>query len=259
MKDVKNMVVLYFSGTGNSKFVAQQLAKQMDCACHSIEEDVDFSAMLLAANTVAFVYPIYASRMPRILREFIRDHQSDLLHKALIILATQMGFSGDGARCLTDLLEPGSYRVLYAEHITMPNNINNVAFFPRASQKRIEKLTRKAKDKVARIVSDINAGVVKKRGFNPGSRLLGQLQGSSAPGMERKALDKVKIGDECIGCGLCVKRCPMQNLIMEGGKAKALGNCTECYRCINLCPEKAIRIYMKKKVQWQYKGPLSGR
>lgn len=248
------MLVLYFSGTGNSKFVAERFAKEMESDCYSIEEDADFSGLLLAADGVALVYPIYASRVPRILREFIREHQTDLLHKDLVILVTQMGFSGDGARCLTDLLQQGTYRVRYAEHIMMPNNINNLAIFPRTSEKRTEKLARQAERIVARIAQDIRAGVVRKRGFHPGSRLLGLMQGGFAPRMERMALDTVRIGEECSGCGLCVKRCPMHNLIMEDGKVKALGNCTECYRCINLCPEKAIRIYIKKKVQWQYRG-----
>ena len=253
------MLTLYFSGTGNSKYVAELFAADMGGDCFSIEETLDFSSLIAAADTVAFVYPVYASRVPRILKEFVQRHQGDLLDKQLVILATQMGFSGDGARCFTDLLERNTYCVLYAEHITMPNNINNLFIFPRTGDRRVKRQLAAAQRKVRRISENIRAGVAVRRGFNQFSRLLGLMQGASAPRMEQLAKASVQIGEECIGCGQCVKRCPMHNLVMENGKAKALSNCTECYRCINLCPAKAIRIYFKKKVGWQYHGPNGGK
>ena len=93
-------------------------------------EALDFSALLSATDTVAFVYPIYASRVPRIMWEFIAAHRAQLHGKKLVILCTQMGFSGDGARCFTDLLDKGSYQVLYAEHIMMPTISTISSFFP---------------------------------------------------------------------------------------------------------------------------------
>ena len=103
------MLTLYFSGTGNSKYVAELFAADLGGDCFSIEETIDFSSLIAATDAVAFVYPVYASRVPRILREFVQRHKADLLEKHLVILATQMGFSGDGARCFTDM--PG------AEHL----------------------------------------------------------------------------------------------------------------------------------------------
>lgn len=252
------MLTLYFSGTGNSKFVAERFAAGMGGACLSIEESADFGALIREAEAVAFVYPIYVSRVPRILREFVTAHAEALTGKKLVILCTQLGFSGDGARCFTDLLPRRAATVLYAEHITMPNNINNFWIFPQTSARRIPRLARKAERTVARVCADVKAGKIRKRGFNPFSRLLGLLQGVWMPTMERLSDDAVRIGGECTGCGLCVKNCPMKNLSLVNGKAAAHGNCTECYRCMNLCPTRAIRIFFKKKVKWQFQGIKSG-
>jgi ferredoxin len=251
------MLTLYFSGTGNSKYVAELFASEMGSACHSIEETVDFSGLIQSANIVAFVYPIYVSRVPRIMREFVVGHCADLYGKRLVILCTQMEFSGDGARCFTDLLPRGSYTVEYAEHIMMPNNINNINniwLFRRTSEKRMQRLVNETRRKTAQICADVKAGVVKKRGFNPFSRILGLMQGMFMPLMERFMNDAVNISGDCTGCGLCVRNCPMHNLRLADGKAVAGGNCTECYRCSNLCPERAINIYFKGKVHWQYHG-----
>ena len=99
---------MYFSGTGNSRYVAGLFAAEMGGVCLSIEGNADFGRLIQKADTVAFVYPIYVSRMPRILREFIIAYRAALHGKPLVILCTQMGFSGDGARSLTDLLDRGN-------------------------------------------------------------------------------------------------------------------------------------------------------
>lgn len=58
------MIVFYFSGTGNSKFIARQFAEKMDAEFHSIEEKIDFKRLFNLVDTVAVVYPIYGSCVP---------------------------------------------------------------------------------------------------------------------------------------------------------------------------------------------------
>lgn len=64
--------------------------------------------------------------------------------------------------------------------------------------------------------------------------------------------NKLKINDDCIGCGQCSKNCPMGNIKIIDHKAVAGKQCTMCYRCISLCPKKAITL-LGKRVQEQCK------
>ena len=42
--------------------------------------------------------------------------------------------------------------------------------------------------------------------------------------------------------GLCVRLCPMENLVIKNNKATAESRCTMCYRCISSCPQQAITL-----------------
>ncbi|MHA1489089.1 MAG: DUF362 domain-containing protein [Promethearchaeota archaeon] len=49
--------------------------------------------------------------------------------------------------------------------------------------------------------------------------------------------------DDCIGCGTCVERCPMETIDLEDGIAVINEEkCIGCGVCAHLCPEKAIEL-----------------
>ncbi|MDR2558399.1 MAG: EFR1 family ferrodoxin [Oscillospiraceae bacterium] len=250
------MVIFYFSGTGNSKHIAELFAQKMNCACHSIEEDTDFEALIKSAETIAFCYPIYFSRVPRIMREFVSVNTELLKGKKLIIFCTQLILSGDGARAFAALFPKNYMQVIYAEHFFMPNNVTNFSILPDSliSDKRIKKIALKAGEKMQKVCGDIKRGKVHKRGFNVGSRALGLFQAWLVKPSEKKANNSVKITQNCTNCELCVLICPMKNLVLENEKITHRHNCTVCYRCVNKCPQKAITVAFHGKVKKQYKG-----
>ena len=248
------MILFYFSGTGNSKYIAELFSNKMNINCYSIEIYADFDKLITENDTIAFCYPVYGSRVPRIFREFVTNHMGVLNGKKLIIFCTQLGFSGDGARAFTDMFNKDSVRIVYAEHFNMPNNINNMSIFPISSDKTNATCLAKAKKKMNIVCRNISNGKVIKRGFNLFSRALGLIQGAFMPRVEQSGLDSVQIDDDCNGCGLCVQICPMHNFRLENNIIIPQGNCTLCYRCINKCPQKSISVYICKKVKKQYKG-----
>ncbi len=249
------MVTIYFSGTGNSRYIAEYFSRTMGCEHYSIEEDIDFEKLISANDTITFCYPTYGSCVPFIMREFILKHKKLLKDKKIIIFSTQLMFSGDGARVLTELLEDIKYKVIYAEHFNMPNNICNLPIFPNPSKKKMEKYISKANKKIEKTCVNIRRGTIKKRGFNIISKYLGLFsQRIYFKDIETKARDDVRINEACILCGKCVRICPTNNLEKVGIRIEQKGKCTLCYRCVNECPVKAITVLYHKKVQQQYSG-----
>ena len=68
------MVIVYFSGTGNSKYIAEKFADRMQIEAHSIEETIDFGNVFSKVDTIAVCYPIYGSCVPLIMREFVKKY-----------------------------------------------------------------------------------------------------------------------------------------------------------------------------------------
>jgi len=253
MMDYSKLVVVYFSGTGNSRFIAEHFAENMGCGCYSIEDSVDFDGIIGGADTIGVVYPIYGSCVPRIMREFVGKYKVAFSDKKLIIFCTQMMFSGDGAKAFTRLLPGCADRVIYAEHFSMPNNICNFFLFPMTEKERVKK-PKKALKSLEVVCENIRNGVVKKRGWNFFSVLLGKSQSVAFPKIEKKQRGSFVADGDCVQCGLCVRECPMNNLELSSNGVSEKNNCTLCYRCVNICPTKAVTVYVRKKVKRQYKG-----
>lgn len=51
--------------------------------------------------------------------------------------------------------------------------------------------------------------------------------------------------DECIGCGLCEKLCPLKNIQIKDHRPVWGKECTHCMACIAKCPKKAIEYERK--------------
>jgi len=258
------MVMFYFSGTGNSKYIAEFFCQNMKALCYSIEDEIDFSQLITSEEIIGFCYPIYGSRVPRNMRQFVQKFLLDFKGKKLIIFVTQLFFSGDGARVLTDLFPDDYVEVIYADHFFMPNNISNFFLLGLSSNKRIEKKFLKAERRIIAICNDIKIGKVKRRGFSAFSKLLGKIQGNPwqkdsksvdlvPRSMEEKIAKSVRVDQNCTVCSICVKACPIKNLRIENGSISHNNNCVACYRCVNICPKQAISVMLKAKPKWQYK------
>jgi flavodoxin len=68
------MIMLYFSGTGNSKYIAELFCQYINCKTYSIEDKTDFQHLIDSEEIIGFCYPIYGSREPKIMREFVNKN-----------------------------------------------------------------------------------------------------------------------------------------------------------------------------------------
>lgn len=246
------MIVFYFSGTGNTKYIAELFANAMKCQVISIEKErkFDIESIIYQNEIITFCFPIYGSFPPKIIRDFVGKYKEGLNNKKLILLCSQAMASGDGARSILDELEGIKYEVIYASHFLMPNNICNIPF-PVLAKKWYVK---KAKSKIQKIANNLNMKKYKCTGFNPISILIGKSQRVIFKKVEKEYVNSLKINNSCNNCQKCINLCPINNLYFKDGKIKTKKQCMFCYRCINFCPQKAITVWIDKPVKKQYRG-----
>ena len=59
---------------------------------------------------------------------------------------------------------------------------------------------------------------------------------------------QIVIKENCIGCGICAKVCPVDNFYIEEGRAKRKNQtCEFCLACAQNCPQKAIGLRIMDK------------
>ena len=54
----------------------------------------------------------------------------------------------------------------------------------------------------------------------------------------------VTIGDDCIGCGICVDTCFVGAIALEKDRAVINGDCRGCGRCAEVCPQGSITLHI---------------
>lgn len=264
----KNVPIFFFSGTGNTWWVAQQLAEmlnrnQFQATTHSIEQvtPAQVNDRVDQADIVALGFPIYGSDAPLIMQEFIKNLPKTEHPKPMLVFATQAAWSGDGAYFIRPLVETLGYHIRWAVHFNMPNNICvDLGWFlnsflrlfqakPEQSLKRINKLADKISKGQAWIMGRstfFSLGWVQRIPYRKGMPTLQKGTLSVDP-------------EKCTACNRCVRLCPVENITLVKSLPRFDSRCNLCLRCFNFCPELAIAAFGKPfNPTWFGEKPYQG-
>lgn len=237
------MVGVYLSGTGNTKHCIQKLIHLLDETAQAIPIEKPEAAQELSRHDfIILAYPVQFSNIPVMVRDFIKQHGDLWKDKQVLCVATMALFSGDGAGCSARLLKTYGAKVVGGLHIQMPDSICDVKLLKKPAEKN-RKTIQAADRKIEKWAGKIKQGTFPKDGLFFYHRLAGFL--GQRLWFSQKTKDysnQLKISQACTGCGLCVRQCPTENIVLKNKKAAAKGRCTMCYRCISSCPQKAITL-----------------
>ncbi len=208
------MIGIYLSGTGNTKHCVEKLVNLLDDTARCIPLETPYIInMLENENTMGL-------------------------------------FSGDGTGCTARLLKKYGAEILGGLQIKMPDSVCDSKLLKKGIEEN-RQIVKNADKRIEQTAEQIKRGIYPKEGLS----FIAHIKGLFGQRLwfYRKTIyytDKLKISDSCIGCGLCSKECPMKNIKMKENRAVLGKRCTMCYRCISLCPQKAITL-LGKKVQEQ--------
>lgn len=232
-------MVIYFTGTGNSRFLARILASALEDELVSSPELIkqNKSGDFKSEKPWVFVSPTYGWQLPRTFRRFIEESRFEGSKSAYFVLDCGSG-TGNARAGLEELCAAKGFEFRGMAEIKMPENY--IAVFSAPDEKTSEKLLRIGEKKALRAAEQIKAGESlpsKKAG------LLGKfLSGPVNRGFYRFTIGdrKFRVTDACVSCGRCAENCMVNNIRMENGRPVWQGSCIHCMACICRCPAEAI-------------------
>ncbi len=234
-------MIFYFTGTGNSKWIAEEIGEKTKEKTHDIiktEMTNELIAEIKESEYVGLVFPIYAWGTPKPMIEFIEKlPQIKGFTFAICTCGADCGFA---AKKLNKLIPINA-----SFSVVMPSNW--VVGYDIESDEIIKRKIKIAKKKIESISKHI---ISKKEIYNVKEGSMSALKSSIVNWGFNNFMNNPKkyyATDDCISCGVCQFVCPARTITIEQGKPVWGNKCYQCMACINRCPQKAIQ-YGKKTV-----------
>ena len=237
-------MVLYFTGTGNSRHIAERIAHALNDTLISLNDRIKSGDITpLAVNgRLVLVMPTYAWRIPRIVRDHLLRTELRGARETWFVMDCGSEI-GDAAKYNRKLCQVKKLAYMGTTQIVMPENYIAMFGVPQADEARA--IVAKAEPDIHRAIAYIAAAQAFPPPRNgPCDRLMSTAVNPVFYPLFVKA-SPFTVSNACIGCGQCVRRCPLNNITLKNGKPVWGKDCTHCMACICYCPTEAIE-YGKK-------------
>lgn len=236
-------MIFYFSGTGNSKWVAKNIAERINDKVYDISK-LNEIPEIKKEKQIGLVFPIYAWGIPEPMILFAKKIiKSNVFTFGICTCGADAGIA---LKKLSKIYQLDScYSVIMPSNYIIGEDIEKECIILNKienAKKEIDKISREImqKQKIYRV----NEGKYPKlkstivnTGFNKFARTTKPFY-----------VDKEK----CNGCGLCAKSCPASTITLVDGNPIWDTKCYQCLRCINYCPQKAIQYGKETEKRGRY-------
>ena len=251
-------MIILFSGCGNTAKVADELSRL------TADSVLRLTPAMLRSGAVApsieatgprviWAFPVYSWGVPPVVRRFIRNVR---LRAAYGIPHIMVATCGDDAGACADMwrrdIEARGWNAFRAFSVQMPNTYVMMRGFDVDSPEVAARKLAAMPSRVGEIVSEIDS---------PGADDV--VRGSWPrfkthviyPGFVRYAMSPKPFHatDACIGCGACVRHCPMANISLSEGKPRWGSECAFCLGCYHVCPLNAVAYGRATAGKGQYR------
>ena len=247
-------MVFYFSGTGNSLYAAKKIGEAIGESVLDIASAIHkgtFEFPITSAQTIGFVFPLYAWSAPEMVFDFISHLKLDGHY--VFAAATY----GQNIGRFDKFFEKAGIRLNSAFSINMPNNYIYVW-----DQEKQQRCLEAADRRIALIREKIrNRENIIDIHCELNGRHVPEAMTAFAPRMNAqwsqtlRDVSEFYVTDACVGCGLCAKVCNGDAIRIVDGKPLWGNTCTKCLACLHLCPQQAIQFGEYTSGSGRYKNP----
>ncbi|MGL4740937.1 MAG: EFR1 family ferrodoxin [Sarcina sp.] len=247
--------IYFFSGTGNSHYVAKTLGFGLENSKLIHIGGLDLSNEIKSdANVIGIVFPTYFYDAPDIIKNFIKKLNVEK-STYIFIYQTCGGNVGNSSYTCNSLLKEKNLKLANHFSIKMPDNCVLFSSIEEENQKLLDSALKKINQDLMQI-QNFKTKVANKPKFKY------KVIGSSS--LKNVCISFMKFKnfkvneDKCTSCKICKKVCPIGNIEFVNGQKipKFKEKCEMCFACIHYCPNSCIKHgMMKKKENYQYHNP----
>ncbi len=240
---MKKIKIFYFSGTGNTYYIINRLAKQLISygnivdivSCESNDTDVSEYDM------VGIAFPIHTSKAPVTMERFLENIASNDI--PLFGIVTSGYMAGDVLYHYHKKFIALGYKPFLYQNFVVGNNLHLPYLSPlkvlneKIKPKRIIKLQKS----IIYTANNIDQEIVSLKGKDIFSKVFGIIQRSVGKYHERVNFKGFHSDISCTKCMWCINNCPTKNIYIKEDTVTFKNDCIICMRCYNFCPVNSIQ------------------
>jgi len=233
--------IYYFSGTGNTRFIAEKLrddfiSRSETCEAVPLEEltlgRAEFNPG--SYDLIGIGFPVHAFAAPRILEQFLELLPPSRQDYFLFKTAGSKFLLGGSTYAIRLHLAKKGWKLKYEAFFEMPSNV-----FTKEDSSQITERVRKARVRVQEVGEEISRGIKKVLPSTGLMRTANLFHCFENAGCKHGSANWWA-DEKCTKCGLCVRQCPTANIRLENGKLVFSDHCIFCLRCRWNCPVQAL-------------------
>lgn len=232
-------MIIYFSGTGNSRYIAKRIADRLHDNLLNINDKIkeNDTQPIQVNQQLIIVTPTYAWRIPGIVRDWIAGTEFKGVKQVWFVMNCG-GEIGNAAKYNQQLCAKKGFVYMGTAQILMPENY--IALFGTPEPEQARQIVSNAEPVIDEVIEKIAAGC----SFStPRNNLYDRIMSGPVNKLFYPLCVKAKAfrtGEGCVSCGKCVTVCPLNNITLKDGKPVWGNKCTHCMACISYCPTNAI-------------------
>ena len=247
-------MIFYFTGTGNSKYIAEKIASGTAEQIYNITDCVQngqYAFQAVGDEAIGFVVPVYYLGIPIIVVEFLKKLKIEAKQGAYSFAVLNCGGSAANAESVLQR----AFRVKAVFAIETVSNY--VPLYKMENDGSIKERLNQGDKDIAKIIEHIGKkDAVRLNPFRGKFPRLSSFAGYSIFKHGRKT-KKFTVNQSCISCGLCEKICPRKAISIQNGKPVwTIPQCEICLGCLHRCPARAINYGKKSAGNGRYTNPF---